>query len=503
MKSFSPLHSRSKYQLQFFSLLSVCLITLLPAHGQQAALRTFSNIQGVKFQGRLVAVSADKATLQLANGRNYTTSIASFSPADQAYIKAWNSNSSSGSMTSLPAPVKSGVKIDKINALLGLPLFIDGDLWNNPSGQTAKRLRWPRESNTPFSSSYRGYPEKNYRIAQTRPYSVVLYGDNGKVSSLSVVFANKGDFFSAAGSGENHFIKGKAVPDSAAGLRKLMDYDTKIISEALTKALGSPKRQQFGDGSTRQIVYRWDWSGHAFLLSKADGEYVNLSIQPVAFADKRGRMKRIPDSVISKRLQDNIERRDNGDVVINNIPMVNQGPKGYCVPATAERCMRYLGIPADMYLLAMAGKTEAGGGTSATVLLEAVGRDIKRKGRSFNIWDSKLKLREIAQYIDQGIPVMWGLFSTKEFNKTADSRTMERKNSAGWSQYKAKIKRVSNANKLTVDPDTSHVVIITGYNKSTGEIAFSDSWGERYKERWITISEAQQVSQDRFYVVEL
>jgi hypothetical protein len=36
--------------------------------------------------------------------------------------------------------------------------------------------------------------------------------------------------------------------------------------------------------------------------------------------------------------------------------MVDQGPKGYCVPATFERAMRTMGIDADMYLLAMVGQ---------------------------------------------------------------------------------------------------------------------------------------------------
>jgi hypothetical protein len=44
-------------------------------------------------------------------------------------------------------------------------------------------------------------------------------------------------------------------------------------------------------------------------------------------------------------------------------------------------------------------------------------------------------------------------------------------------------------------------VLIIGYNKETNEIAFSDSWGERFIERWITIPEAEQVSQGRFYVI--
>ncbi len=338
---------------------------------------------------------------------------------------------------------------------------------------------------------------------QARPYSVVLYGTNGTVSSISIVFANKGDFFGAFGSGEDHFIKGKPVVNGIAGLNMIIDRDAKAISDSLTKVLGQAKRQKFGDSKTRQNVMRWDWSGHAFLLSNVKGEYLSLSIQPVAFADKRGVSKRIPDSVIRKRALENVEKRSNGDVVIKNIPMVNQGPKNYCVPATAERCMRYLGIPADMYLLAIAGQTDLGEGTSPTVLLEAVGRDIRRKGRTFKIWEEELNIHKLARYIDDGIPVMWALYSTKSFNLIANSRTHERGDPKLWDAYKIKVKKESKANKLEIEKNTGHIVIITGYNKESGEIAFSDSWGELYNERWITITEAQQISQNAFYVVDL
>ena len=53
--------------------------------------------------------------------------------------------------------------------------------------------------------------------------------------------------------------------------------------------------------------------------------------------------------------------------------------------------------------------------------------------------------------------------------------------------------------KASVD---SHVVIIHGYNKETGEIAFTDSWGEDFRERWITLAESERFSQDCCWVVD-
>jgi hypothetical protein len=54
---------------------------------------------------------------------------------------------------------------------------------------------------------------------------------------------------------------------------------------------------------------------------------------------------------------------------------------------------------------------------------------------------------------------------------------------------------------LKPDDTKSHVALIIGYNKETNEIAFSDSWGEQYKERWITLEEAEVICQGRFYAV--
>jgi hypothetical protein len=37
--------------------------------------------------------------------------------------------------------------------------------------------------------------------------------------------------------------------------------------------------------------------------------------------------------------------------------------------------------------------------------------------------------------------------------------------------------------------------MIIGYNKKTNELAITDSWGPNYAERWITVEEAQAISQ--------
>ena len=181
--------------------------------------------------------------------------------------------------------------------------------------------------------------------------------------------------------------------------------------------------------------------------------------------------------------------------------MVDQGPKGYCAPATVERCMRFMGIPADMYLLANIGETGIGGGTSMETLLENIGRDIKRKGRSFEEFNGDLKMRTIKKLINDGIPIIWGMQSTDQFNKLANATSMMRNND-DWEDYKKNISNIQDT-KLSNDKNRSHVVIIIGYNEDSEEIAFSDSWGNRYKERWISLKQGRQISNGRYYTISL
>jgi hypothetical protein len=466
------------------------------------ALRTFTNAAGKSLQARVLKLDGPQVTIALADGRQFTLPVASLSAADQEYLKTWKPAAATAPNSGSPAPTSS-VKAEALNEIIGHPVFSAESLWSSEAKALAERLKWPRESETTFAESFRVYPPAEYRFLGARPFSAALYGEEGKVTGVSIVFANKGDSFGAVGSGEQHFIKGKAVPDGIEGLRVIMANDAEVIATALTRLLGEPQSQRFGEGETRTKVDRWDWNGHALLLSHVDDEYVGLMIQTVEFAEKRGRTTRVPETVIRERARSGIEKRPNGDVILANLPMVDQGPKGYCAPATIERCMRYLGIPADMYLLAMAGETQLGGGTSVDLLLENIGQDIKRKGRKFDRWAGELKMRDVKKRIDDGIPFVWALRSTEDFNDLANARSAARKDAADFAAYAAIVKTESESTKLAPEEDRNHVVIIIGYNEATNEIAFSDSWGERFKERWITVSEAEQVSLQRFYQIDL
>jgi len=391
----------------------------------------------------------------------------------------------------------------QINEACGGPLLADENLWDDDAEAVAARLGWPRESQTSHDSSYRLYPPPEARFFGARPYSQVLLAEDGQPVGLSQVFANKGDAVTA--------VPGRLDNREARTRRtELREYhiaigqDEKTLADALTALLGAPSNDRFGQGrETAESVRRWNWNGHAFLLAAPRGEYVALRILPADMADTGGN-SRVADDIIRARALSRVEKRPNGDVVLRDIPMVNQGPKGYCVPATWERAMRSMGVPADMYVLAMAGGTGAGGGTSVEDITWGARDAVTRAGRRMESPSIKLTPEGVAKFIDRGLPILWALSSTDEFNAAANTRTKARLGMSDPAAWRASLEDARKAGKkMRPDKESGHVCMITGYNAATDELCISDSWGPGFEERWITPEEAAAVTQGRCYVLEL
>lgn len=493
----SRMRRRFPLVIVVWSLLGAMRISVMavdPAEDPNA-LHTFTSTTGQSVKARIVNAAADSVTLAGEDNRPFTVKLAILSAPDQTFIKRWITLK-----TTPGAAANANVTADAINQAIGVPLFTDSSLWEEKPEAVAARLKWPKESETKFTISFRSYPNNSYRFLGARSYSNALYGEDGRTTSLSLVFANKGDLFGKEKTGGEKIATDR---EHMSTLDDAMEADVKAISDALTKALGAPKPQRYGDGVGRSKVLRWDWKGHAFLLQDIDREYVALEVEEAAFADAGGKMARVPQTTLRDRAKANVERRENGDVVVTNVPMVDQGPKGYCVPATCERVMRYVGLPADMYILAMAGKSGLGGGTNFETLFNGMKPEMASKSRNLTSWRGSMVMQSLAQHIDDGFPVIWGMYTTPAFNEEVWARTKERKSITDWAAWKSKMHEVARTSKLTAETNYGHGTLIIGYNKTTGEIAISDSWGMRAAERWVTLAEAEQVSQKCFFVIGL
>lgn len=405
------------------------------------------------------------------------------------------------------AEEQKAVSFHDLNTALGIELFDGTALWEQSAADTAKRLGWPQESETSDSASYRLYPRRPISILGARPFSIALYAENDRVQSLSLVFANKGDVDALIeiepGLSEAR-IQREVQRMYGGEYKRFIRQDASTIESALTEVLGPPATARHGETSTmRERVLRWDWNDHSFLLAAPREEYVALRVLPTEDADARG-IERVSNTEMRERLAARVEERPNGDVILTDMPMVDQGPKGYCVPATWERVLRYMGIPADMYVLAMTGGTQVGGGTSTRAIAAAADELVRRHGRRHSRERGRVDLRFVSRYIDQGLPIIWAMQVVEPLNTDLVLRTRHRNETSDWEAWKEKLDPLRReARRLRPGREGHHVCMIVGYNRETGEIAISDSWGPQFAERWITIEEAEAISQSDFTIINI
>ncbi len=266
-------------------------------------------------------------------------------------------------------------------------------------------------------------------------------------------------------------------------------------------------------------------------------EFVKVLLVPV----KEGSMTPVtggtPDWVstaTARTVKVNVKSNLEGDVWVDNIPMVDQGQKGYCAAASSERILRYYGRQVDQHEIAQLADTASKGGTSLDGMvsaLDAVGKkyqldqkDLIRpdNGRSFE----KSKFYEMIElYNRQAKQKKKGLIDYKEFVTTTgpnmrsidsmriyaamDAATLKeamarqaqgleafRKNITQYTAQGVPVVWACVVGKFLEKPDLGqqgafgHIRLIIGYNAKTQEVLYSDSWGPGHELKRLPLSEA-------------
>jgi hypothetical protein len=386
----------------------------------------------------------------------------------------------------------------QLNDAFGLPIWTSDNLWSQSAAESAARLHWPPESQTSHDSSFRLYPKPALQVLSIHPYSLVLYGNaDGNVSQLSMVFANLGDSTDLA-KDPSMLVDLNTQRDFTEQVEKLIHQEAKDLNDKFTALLGPPDRVAFGEDRN---VHRWDWNGQSILLLHPNDEYLILRLVPTDQLESH-HSQFLDPAELRQQLAARVEHRPNGDVIIKDIPMVDQGPKGYCVPATWERDLRYLGIPADMYALAMAANSQVGGGTSLSNMLSGVQAYVQDSNCELETISGPVDLHDLTGKINHGLPIMWSIDVDPRLNAELTLRSLARTEVTDWFAYNASLEPFRKAaNNITRNPNNGHMCMIIGYNSTTRELAISDSWGPEFAERWITVEEAQAISQGKFYLV--
>ena len=246
----------------------------------------------------------------------------------------------------------------------------------------------------------------------------------------------------------------------------------------------------------------------------------------------------------AKKIADNVIHDPRGDVFIDNVPMVDQGQKGYCSAATSERVLRYYGVEVDEHEIAQAAGTTAEGGTSTLEMknsVQAIGRKYKlgtvvtygdfeksvgeriesivKEVANYNKAAKKLKKKEIT---DDVYITHHGSMTT--YNPAAADAAMDpevlremKVNGPQKSKFTKFMKDIHQQVDKGIplfwgvtlgtypEPEIpqskgGHMRLIIGYNDKKREILYTDSWGAGHELKRMPAEWAWTISHCLMYI---
>lgn len=252
-----------------------------------------------------------------------------------------------------------------------------------------------------------------------------------------------------------------------------------------------------------QFQLRWSMSQDSHYA-----EYVRLKIKPFdldnpnqsrLFAQESSSQNELTFYDLASR----VKKTGNGDILIEGIPMVDQGKKGYCVVATAERVLTYYGRQVNQHQLAKLAGTSTVGGTSEKemmVTLYKIGQTEDVKIEKYYLMSPKEFMKMLERYNKKAYRTK----SAAIINHTVDSveelyRRLDRdlikqirlKDHGDYEKFKETVIRQTSMGIPVlwcviygIVPETpgiqgygNHMRLIIGFNPEASEILYTDSWG--------------------------
>lgn len=382
-------------------------------------------------------------------------------------------------------------------------------------------LRAPGYKDSPAMSIF------DFRICE----AIVNFNKEGLVKDIDVSIYNRGD----AGEVE----KGR--------FEKALEEIQKRLTTFAGSEPGPERKETINAKNIRtkvwvkepyyQMTLKWSASDERN-QNTFRGEYIQLEITKFD-SENDPRKKSIHAKADKIQLADkdtllkNVKRPENGDVFIDDIPMVDQGPKGYCAVASAERVLRYYGLSVDQHVLAqLVDTSEAGTKPDAMIkALKSVSMKYKVNYKGLYTEKNFENQNSISKFV-----TLYNSVANKEKKKPVDLNNY--RHQVGNTIYMNDVKLVMDldpdifvkcraekeptdfkrfvydikenvdngipvlwALTLGIVPEPNlpqrlggHLRLIIGYNEKTKEIIYTDSWGAGHEFKKMSYDKAWAVT---------
>ena len=278
--------------------------------------------------------------------------------------------------------------------------------------------------------------------------------------------------------------------------------------------------------------YVWTESIPKFILScgyaRTSNDVVVEFVNVHMFVNEEECLPKTAEQFLVNRIE------DDGDVWIAGVPMVDQGQKGYCVPATLERELRYLGLRADMHELALALQTKYRGSGGTPIEESMQGLDYATASASLNridCFEMSVSDDDVLQWYNMAAAEA-GLraLDPEDFLDEHEDEQGEIVSTVNWDRLRSRMDRTvldkcrefdqhglemfAKGVQAAVDSglplvwcvkkslpseerffSDGHMRMIIGYNTDRQEILYTDSWGMGHELKRASIKKAFGVTE--------
>ena len=334
-------------------------------------------------------------------------------------------------------------------------------------------------------------------------YEAIFSLKNDKISRIYLSLFNRGDASRLAKTDYNELLK---------KLNDALDRLTGRKPGKETLVLIGDKRIYAKMWNCKNYECELKWSDNGLAGINFMAEFITLNILPPA---QGAESLKIDQGLTKKVLAGRVKINDAGDHSLE-VPMVDQGNKGYCVAAVAERVLKYYGSKIDQHILAEVTNMPEGGGATLVDIEKAAANCASK----INVKYSKLYYNDdmynfvnfnkmITMYNMEAARAGSKAIAIDKYLVTTEGQTVydlsgitsamnpdlykkvRLKDGINFKRFQRDVTGNINAGipllwavKLGIIKEESlpqqlgmHMRLITGYNDKEKKIIYSDSWG--------------------------
>lgn len=354
-----------------------------------------------------------------------------------------------------------------------------------------------------------------------------VYFSGAEAKRVEMSMYNRGD------DGEGEGLDSKGLARLLSEIAAKAQPKGKIGSNPSKKKLhnGGYQFTKCFDKGANNVELVWGTDGVKAKTMTAD--YVRVTMYPKGGGrPKRAARAGVPGAVSAAKVKGNLRRNEQGDVWVDNVPMVDQGQKGYCAAATSERLLRYYGFNIDEHEIAQLAGTTAKGGTSISEMIgavRAVGSKCRLGFQSVVSMSSGVgsiekdieEYNEAAKSMGEKNLVMDDYISGNVIHVGEINAAMKPKVLKKMRMKDSRYRKFLSGVKTQIDkgiplfwgvtlgkfpepgiPQNAggHIRLIVGYNAKTSEILYSDSWGAGHELKRMPQDWAFTITHDLFFL---